>query len=100
MEKLVMVRNKIYQLEEKIMDCWRIIDDLNTTLDIIDHTGCDNDAVSNAVIGIKELYNIRFEILFNTFEEVLLELRNSHNSQNTTNTTANSSVGGTTTLKF
>jgi hypothetical protein len=100
MEKMVMALNKIYQLEENIMDCWRVINDLNTTLDIIDHTGCDEDAVSNAIIGIKEMYNMRFENLFNAFEEVLGEMHELREFPNTTNTTANSVVGRTTTLKF
>lgn len=60
-------------LEERIMDCWLVIDQLNTVLSIIDRNGCDEDVITNAIIGIKTLYNNRFEVLFEAFEEVLAE---------------------------
>lgn len=65
--------NKILDLEEKIMDCWSITDHIKTTLTIIEKSNNNEDSVTNALIGINELYNTRFELLFESFEEAIHE---------------------------
>jgi hypothetical protein len=98
--------SKIYDLEEKIMDCWSVTDDISTTLSIIDRTACDEDAVCNALIGIKQLYQTKFELLFETFEEVLREhhkiksLSHSISVGNTITTSNTDTPSGTTTISF
>jgi hypothetical protein len=93
--------DRIHELEERIMECWSIIDHIDTTLQIVDRTGGDVDAVSNALIGIKQLYQTRFEMLFETFEDIgVKKLRDIHKLNNTyhvSNTTTTSSSDGTTT---
>jgi hypothetical protein len=98
--------SKIYDLEEKIMDCWSVTDDIDTTLSIIDRTACDEDAVCNALIGIKTLYQTKFELLFETFEEVVREYYKTKSlsystSVGSTITTSNTDIpSGTTTISF
>jgi hypothetical protein len=85
--------DRIHELEERIMECWSIIDHIDTTLQIVDRTGGDIDAVSNALIGIKHIYQTRFEMLFETFDSIgVKKLRDIHRQNTTT-----SSSGGTTT---
>jgi hypothetical protein len=93
--------SKVYDLEEKIMECWSILDQIDTTLQIVDRTSCNEDAISNALVGIKQLYQTKFEVLFETFEEVL---RENHNKKLETiannNYTTSTSNGTSTTIIF
>jgi len=96
--------SKILDLEDRIMNCWNILEQIDTTLQIVDRTECDKDAVSNALIGIKQLYQTKFEVMFETFEDVVGEYYN--RNKNTYTTTDNSTItaassGGTsTTITF
>jgi hypothetical protein len=96
--------NKILDLEERIMDCWNILEQIDTTLQIVDRTKCDEDAVSNALIGIKQLYQTKFEVMFETFEDVVREYYNKNKNTYTTTDnstiTASSSEGTSTTITF
>lgn len=58
-----------FDLEQQILDCWRIVDDLSTVL-TISESG-DWDRVQNAIIGIRELYGHRFDHMFKTFTECI-----------------------------
>ena len=68
---------KPYDLEEKIMDCWAVCNDLKTAYTQI----CDGereptiDEITNALMGMQQLYHWKFEILFNTFEDMLKTLK-------------------------
>lgn len=63
--------SRFLDLEKKIMDCWSIIDHIDTTLVIIEKSNNNEDSVINALIGVKELYNARFEVLFESFENLI-----------------------------
>jgi hypothetical protein len=54
------------------MECWGVVDDL----DMIYNTEAlyeDQDRMMNALLGMQELYKIRFQRLFNTFEHLIHE---------------------------
>jgi len=53
-----------FDLEERIMHCWGIVDDLDYIAELVE----DNDQVSNLVLGLKSLYQAKFEKLWETFE--------------------------------
>ena len=62
-----------FKLEQSILGCWHIVDDLSELLksDLMD----SNDPVSkqkqlNILIGLKELYQLKFDTLFNDFEKL------------------------------
>ncbi len=58
-----------FHLEQEIMDCWGVTDDIQT---IIDH--CEDlteDQLMNNLIGIKELYDLKFRTMFDTFEGLI-----------------------------
>lgn len=62
-----------FDLEHEIMSCWNVVDDI----DMLYENVCDNpkfdmppetaDRVANALLGLKELYEMRFERLNDTF---------------------------------
>lgn len=56
-----------FELEEKIMHCWRILDDLKTLGKVYDREHTE-DEVLNILIGIEGIYEQRFNELFDTFE--------------------------------
>jgi hypothetical protein len=58
-----------FDLEQQIMDCWSIIDDLQVVLAISQSE--DIDRIQNSIIGLRELYGQRFEMLFDTFSECI-----------------------------
>ena len=64
---------KLYELEQPIMECWNITRDLQTM-----HTQlCDGareptmDEMTNALMGMQQLYDWKFEQLFFMYEKVL-----------------------------
>ena len=73
---------KQFDLEQDIMACWNIVEDLK----ILSEYACEDasfnrDGVSNITIGLEKLYDLRFQKLFRTFEDFLkdyYELRNSN----------------------
>jgi hypothetical protein len=67
------------ELEKKIMDCWSIIDDIDTTLSIIDRTACDEDTVLNALIGLRAIYEEKFRSTFSVYEKLLKEFCEAEN---------------------
>jgi len=60
-----------FVLEQEIMNCWSIIDDLEILLDKWDTV--NDDEKLNIIIGIKSLYKLKFDTMFSTFETVMLD---------------------------
>ena len=58
-----------FDLEEKIMAAWRVTDDIQILIDNFD-SSTDDDAL-NILIGIHGLCEMRFNTLFNVFEQVI-----------------------------
>ena len=88
------MRKDRFDLEQSIMECWCITDDIDmVTEHFIDSGKWKNmdpqlaDALMNKYLGIKELYEIRFERLWNVF----LEVNNLDDSNRIDNSTDNRS---------
>jgi hypothetical protein len=61
-----------FDLEDMIMKCWHVVDDLDMLAEIVGGTNMspkDQDKLLNIIIGLKELYNARFSSTFDVFEE-------------------------------
>jgi hypothetical protein len=56
-----------FDLEQQIMNCWNIVDDLEYVTDLV----TDNDDAMNVLIGLKTLYTKKFEKLQEIFESVI-----------------------------
>jgi hypothetical protein len=63
--------NNIFELEQQILDCWGITDDIDMLFGAVVEQDIDKDKIANILLGIKELYHLKFERTFNTFEECL-----------------------------
>ena len=65
-----------FDLEQEILNCWRVTDDIDLVATLISNTHLeprDQDKLMNVLIGLKELYNARFDSLFHTFEILVSE---------------------------
>jgi len=67
-----------FDLEQQIMECWNIVEDIDvTTSHFVDNPKWAHippdvcDALMNKYFAIKELYEIRFERLWETFSELI-----------------------------
>jgi hypothetical protein len=63
-----------FDLEQEIMECWNITADINDVYEYVMDTskGIDDaDKVANILLGMSQLYDLKFQKLFNTFEELI-----------------------------
>jgi hypothetical protein len=60
-----------FDLEEQIMDCWGVVDDIKSLYYINDIRDLTEDERANALLGLVTVYQIKFELLFNTFEQLI-----------------------------
>jgi hypothetical protein len=58
-----------FDLEQNIMQCWNVCDDIQLMLDHWDKL--DEDAKQNYLIGLKQMYHMKFETLWDTFEKCI-----------------------------
>lgn len=55
-----------FDLEQNILDAWHVVDDLSTVYSRVDTLS--QDEIMNLLLGLKSLYQIKFEKLFESFE--------------------------------
>jgi hypothetical protein len=63
-----------FDLEQEIMNCWKVTDDIDSVAHFVGQINIDakdQDALLNMLLGMKQLYNVKFEMLFETFEELI-----------------------------
>jgi hypothetical protein len=60
-----------FDLEEQIMDCWGVVDDIKSLYYINDIRDLTEDERANALLGLVTVYQIKFELMFNTFEQLI-----------------------------
>ena len=63
-----------FDLEQEIMSCWNITTDLNVLLEEVIEGDLSKDQVSNVLLGLHQLYEIKFNKLFRTFEQYIKTL--------------------------
>ena len=64
---------KLHDLEEKIMDCWSICNDLETVYQQIgdEEREPTTTELINALMGMQQLYQWKFKQLLNKYEDVI-----------------------------
>jgi hypothetical protein len=63
-----------FDLEQEIMNCWHITNDIDSVAHFVGEIHMDakdQDAVLNMLLGMKQLYDVKFGIMFDTFEQVV-----------------------------
>jgi hypothetical protein len=65
-----------FDLEQEILDCWGITDDLDV---IISSEQLElDDEILNILIGLKSLYQLKFQRTFETFEQLVTQRNLDH----------------------
>lgn len=64
-----------FDFEQQIMDCWGVCEDINTLYKMSDIRTMSDDELSNALLGLQTLYQMKFELLFDTFEQMVKDRR-------------------------
>lgn len=60
-----------FDLEQSIMDCWGVTDDLDVLFEAVMDKDLSKDQIANIVLGMKELYHLKFEKTFELFEKCI-----------------------------
>ena len=61
-----------FDLETDIMNCWSIVDDLKElSRCFLDRRKMSEDEISNYLLGLETIYQVKFERLFETFEKLV-----------------------------
>lgn len=67
-----------FDLEQSIMDCWHILEDIKTLSENVCEGDLTKDQITNVLLGMEELYQLRFEKTYRIFEQVM-QRNNSYN---------------------
>ena len=63
-----------FDFEQQIQKCWLVTDDIGEVAEgIMDHD-LDHDRIVNALTGIQQLYELKFNKLWDLFEDVHMNL--------------------------
>ena len=62
-----------FDFEQQIMECWRVTNDIEDLCDGVMNRNLDRDQIANILLGVRALYDLRFEELFRQFEQMVRE---------------------------
>ena len=60
-----------FDLEQNIMKCWNITDDINLVYKNVMESDMSTDQIANALLGMQTIYEMKFEKLFRQFEQLI-----------------------------
>ncbi len=61
-----------FDLEQGIMNCWSVVDDIKALhIQFMDKGHMTEDQVSNYLLGLETIYQVKFEQLFELFEQLI-----------------------------
>ena len=64
-----------YDLEQHIMECWQMVDDVNLLYEQVMENDLhkDQDILANALLGLSTIYEMKFERVFDSYKKILEE---------------------------
>lgn len=62
-----------FDLEQNIMKCWNVTEDVDLLYRSVMEKNMTTDDIANALLGIKTLYDLKFDELFSNFESMIRE---------------------------
>lgn len=60
-----------FDLEQSILKCWTITDDIDTLYGTVFEREMSKDELANYLLGLKTIYDIKFNQLFSIFENMI-----------------------------
>ena len=67
--------NDRFDLEQQIMACWNVTSDIDTLCEGVLESDMTTDQIANILLGMKQLYELKFDKMFRTFEELIQNRR-------------------------
>lgn len=63
-----------FDFEQQIMKCWSMVDDVEQLYNqVMESDHLNKDEIANYLLGLKTIYNVKFDTLFNQFEQLIRE---------------------------
>lgn len=62
-----------FDLEEQIQQSWSIVDDIKLLQEKLSDTGLTQEEIVNYLAGLQAIYNLKFENMFHTFEQLVAQ---------------------------
>jgi hypothetical protein len=59
-----------FDFEQQIFDCWNVTKDINTLFEAVVDKDLTTDQIANALLGMHQIYELKFGKLFDMFEEL------------------------------
>jgi hypothetical protein len=60
-----------FDLEQHIMKCWNVTEDIDLLNYNVLEKDMSRDEISNFLLGLKTIYNAKFDDLFDNFSELI-----------------------------
>ena len=60
-----------FDLEQQIMACWNVTSDIDTLCEGVIESDMTTDQIANILLGMKQLYELKFDKMFRTYEELI-----------------------------
>ena len=60
-----------FDLEQQIMACWNVTSDIDTLCAGVLESDMTTDQIANILLGMKQLYELKFDKMFRTFEQLI-----------------------------
>lgn len=60
-----------FDLEQNIMKCWNVTDDIHLLFENVMEKDLTKDDIANALLGMRQLYEMKFEKLWDNFEQLI-----------------------------
>jgi len=67
-----------FDFEQQIQKCWTVTDDIYDLAEAILEHGLTTDQTTNVLFGMKEMYELKFNKLWDLFEDVHMDLVRQH----------------------
>jgi len=68
------MENDRFDFEQQIMDCWKVTDDIKVAYDGIMDGDLDPTGACDVLIGLRHLYELKFNKLWDMFEGVMMPI--------------------------
>lgn len=65
-----------FDFEQQIMKCWNVTDDMDYIAQYVSNLHMDakdQDKVMNMLFGLRDMYDVKFQYMFDTFEKMIKE---------------------------
>jgi hypothetical protein len=60
-----------FDLEQNIMRCWNVTEDIDLLYENVMEKDMTTDDIANALLGLKQLYEMKFNKLWDNFEQLI-----------------------------